>query len=271
MNKTIIRGGFGKIKRTTYKGKPAIVKKMKITNQEINVSFTLSKIGATTFKRNINPIIESILSTEKEAKIMMDCRRNLGDNIAEIYGYDKEKCEIYMKEYAGDLDKLKKINLPLENKYSITLDIINGLYTIHNLNFIHSDIKPKNILYDYDKKEERYVAYITDFGISRPKNSEVYGYSKAYSPSDDILTEKFDIYCLGKTLAEFFCNLDLSQITTLNYDNFNSFCNPKYFKNEEIYNLVRKCINKNPKDRPNLVHLILSFVQAYIFDIKLNI
>ena len=86
---------------------------------------TLSRIGGPTYKRYNNPFIDSILSKEYEAKTMMECRRDLGDNIIEIYGYDK-KCEIYMKKY-DDLDRLKNLSLELEDKYNIVLDIINGL------------------------------------------------------------------------------------------------------------------------------------------------
>ena len=42
-NKTIISGGFGKIKRTTYKGKPAIVKKLQILNPKLNISIHYQK------------------------------------------------------------------------------------------------------------------------------------------------------------------------------------------------------------------------------------
>ena len=207
-NKTIIRGGFGKIKETMYKGKPAIVKKIKIIVSD-NLSVYLSKIGATTRKRFSNPIIDSVLSTESEAKKMMDYRREVGDNIAEIYGYDKEKCEIYMKKYDGDINKLKH-SLKLEDKYNIVLDIINGLHAMHSMKLIHSDLKCSNVLYEYDKIEERYVAYITDFGVSGFINEYIYGCTPGFYPKyDDKLTEKFDIYSLGKTIVEFFCDLNL--------------------------------------------------------------
>ena len=90
MDKTIIRGGFGKIKRIEYKGKPAIVKKIKISNLELQKTFTLSKMGPKTKQENIITIFHSVISTEREAKIMLECRKDEDDNIAEIYGYDEK-------------------------------------------------------------------------------------------------------------------------------------------------------------------------------------
>ena len=162
-----------------------------------------------------------------------------------------------MKEYQGDLSQLKLFNIPLENKYNIVMDILHGLYVIHSNNFVHSDIKPTNILYEYDKNNERYRAYITDFGVSRKNNDEIYGYSKFYSPPSDIkLTYKFDMYCLGKTLAEFFCNLSNDEVKKLNYKNFNSICNIEYFQNKKMYNLVRNCLKENPEERTALLDFI---------------
>lgn len=258
MSKTIISGGCGKIKLIKYKGKPAIVKEIKINIPDLpkNLSVYISKIGATTKKRYSNPIIDSILSTEDEAKKMMDCRREVGDNIAEIYGYDKEKCEIYMKKYEGDLNNLKH-SINLEEKYNIVLDIINGLHAMHSMKLIHADLKCSNVLYEYDKTEERNVAYITDFGISGFINEDIRGYSPAYCPKfDDKLTEKYDIYCLGKTLSEFFCNLSISQLTNLNYGNFPKFCTPESFGSKDFCNIVRKSLEDDPEERPDLIDFI---------------
>ena len=266
MSKTVKSGGFGKIKRTTYNGKPCIVKKMKISLNP-NLSLTLTKIGQTTRKKYINPIIESIIMTEKEARNMIECRKYLGDNIAEIYGYNLEKCEIYMKEYDGDLSQLKKAKLPVSQKYFITLDILNGLEAIHRLNLVHSDLKPKNVLYEYNTKSGTYEAFITDFGLCGEKGGEIEGCTEDYSPLDDELTEKFDIYCLGKTLAEFFCDLNEWDIGKLNFDNFTSVCLKKFFQNEEMYNLVRNSLKKHPKDRPNLGDFYIAiFSSDILFD-----
>ena len=250
-------GGFGRIKEKMYKGKPAIVKKLKI-NVSDNLSLYLSKIGATTKKKYKNPIIESVLSTEDEAKKMIMCRREVGDNIAEVYGYNKEKCEIYMKKYDGDITNLKHL-LKLKDKYNIVLDIINGLHTMHSLNLVHSDLKCANVLYEYDKIEDRYVAYITDFGVSGYINECIYGSTEGFCPKyDSKLTVKFDIYSLGKTMVEFFCDLDpnSTQFDNLDYDNFPKYCHPKNFGNEDFYDVVRKSLKDYPEERPNLIDFV---------------
>ena len=66
---------------------------------------------------------------------------------------------------------------------SLASDIANGLYQIHQKNFIHRDLKPENILihenvlsdgtYPEDP-QERYVAKITDFGLSAEVHSNIF-------------------------------------------------------------------------------------------------
>ena len=51
------------------------------------------------------------------------------------------------------------------------------------------------VFYEYYKIRERFVAYITDFGLCGPVIGPFIGGSEAYSPpNDDKLTEKFDYF-----------------------------------------------------------------------------
>ena len=51
-------------------------------------------------------------------------------------------------------------------------DILSGLCMIHEKHYIHRDLKPDNILLNYDEgqgineKTKRYIAKIADFGLS---------------------------------------------------------------------------------------------------------
>ena len=50
--------------------------------------------------------------------------------------------------------------------FNIGLDICTGLAAIHDAGLFHSDMKPPNVLLDYDDRGQLYAA-ITDFGVTR--------------------------------------------------------------------------------------------------------
>lgn len=67
--------------------------------------------------------------------------------------------------------------LPLEERYSVCLDLIRGLSELHAAEIVHKDLKPENLLYCKDPTEEEEAGIlsnsskkvnikITDFGIS---------------------------------------------------------------------------------------------------------
>ena len=199
----------------------------------------------------------------KESKFLSKFKRQEGDNIAEIYGFDPKRNIIYMKLYEGNLNDRKIKELDIEDKLELANDIINGLDIIHSNGIVHSDLKCDNILYEYDKNEERYKAYITDFGLSNFEGEIIEGGTKIFAPkNEELLSVENDIYSLGKTFIELFYIKDNSEkeykiLSKLNYNNFPDYISIEDFGYYEgMFKLVRKCLRKKKEERPKLSDFI---------------
>lgn len=252
--KTIGEGGFGKAKITTWNGKKAVVKYLNV-NQDPSATLATCTINRT--------------EAQKEGRIMSIFKKC--DSIAEIYAVEGHA--IYMKYYPdGSLrDQLDKGNINKE-RYFMLDDIIAGLKQIHQLNFVHSDLKASNILCE---THERIRCFITDFGAAAKKGSQPVCYTPGFAPPDFFqkpLCFEDDIYSLGKLCIELFTGE--RDIGLIDYNNFESmvdpydFTNNKNAKNEtehyrlDLMELIHECLNPNSSERPSL-NDFFNFVSSY--------
>ena len=89
-------------------------------------------------------------------------------------------------------------------RLSIAHQVSSGMVKIHELNYIHRDIRPDNILID-----EKYVAKIGDMGIARELNSDTQtsiGFPP-YMPPEFFtgqVDQSLDIYTFGLTLNQMY-------------------------------------------------------------------
>ena len=134
--------------------------------------------------------------------------------------------KVMMPYHTSDLKKFNAIIPFLERlAYSdtIILQLLTGLYQLYERGVIHGDIKPENILidYEYDKEINKLISipqlYIADFGnsvqlsCSKEYRSAAFDevYTFIYRPPELLnnsmkYNEKADIWAMGITLLEYF-------------------------------------------------------------------
>ena len=151
---------------------------------------------------------------------------------------------------------------------TIMENVLQGLIIIHSMNLIHRDIKGANILLSEDG-----YAKLGDFGVGiRLIGGEEYRKSKKGSPywmSPQVVNNinydmKTDIWSLGITCAELsngeppFSNLNPKNVmekiakSPPTVDDIIE----KKDHTEEFYDFIKKCLEIDPKKRPNAKELI---------------
>ena len=65
----------------------------------------------------------------------------------------------------GNLAKILKQNLSVEQKEQLAIGLLNGIRHLHQHNIVHRDLKPSNIL--VIKRKNKIIPVITDFGLSK--------------------------------------------------------------------------------------------------------
>ncbi|CAG8517722.1 9159_t:CDS:2 [Gigaspora rosea] len=163
----------------------------------------------------------------------------------------------------GDLRKYMKKKFPLELKQELHVlqGIVNGLKSIHDLNYVHADIHPGNVVINVEMGELR--AYIIDFGESRPVSArpqEINENMPFMAPEvikGQGYTKTGDIYSLGMLMFEISFGhppfIDRKYDVHLALD----ICNglrpsfdpklPKFYAD-----LIVRCWNTDPSERPTI-------------------
>jgi TPR repeat protein len=88
--------------------------------------------------------------------------------------YDEEAGYFYLVTELirhGDLGAFLKTHrpLPIEQALTLGVGIAKGLSAIHEQGIVHRDLKPSNVL--MDRKDDRWVPKIADFGLARSTDS----------------------------------------------------------------------------------------------------
>ena len=245
---TVGKGGFGKAKKTTYKGKEAVVK---YVNTAGSPQATLATCTINRQDAKLEGEIQKLFSTKY---------------VAAVYGIEGHA--IYMKYYKdGSLRSQIDAGGADKRRYECALDITKGIKEIHRLNFVHSDIKASNVL--VIKSNDLLYCYISDFGGARLKGSKPIAHTPGFSPTNFFkkpLCFEDDIFSLGKLFLELFGKFKGNQIKNINYDNFFDYVNWKTFsknygesgdydKCNGLMKLVHECINEDSTKRPSLYDL----------------
>ena len=67
----------------------------------------------------------------------------------------------------GDLSVALSSVTPPQFFTNVSAGVANGIFYLHKMKYMHRDIKPGNVLLSGDPKSGKFVAKLTDFGLSR--------------------------------------------------------------------------------------------------------
>ncbi|KAM0869277.1 hypothetical protein ACQ4PT_040785 [Festuca glaucescens] len=197
-------GGFGTVYKGVLQNGEVAVKRLK-NNQTIDEKLFRREVNSllNVNHKNIVRFLGFCSNTEHKA-IKCDGSKEY------IYAEDRERILCFEYIDHGSLDKYvadELRGLPWDTRYLIIKGICEGLLYLHmKKHIIHMDLKPANILIDYNM-----VAKITDFGLSRMmENSQTksttrflsLGYTAPEYLDNGKMSVKSDVYSLGIIIIE---------------------------------------------------------------------
>ena len=279
--KTIGAGGQAKIRKYySNKFKKVVVEKVINVKKGGNASEIESLVG------NINLV--------KEAILLFRCDY---PNVVKIYDFIDNPVTIVMEYCAkGSLRSIldKKLYLPPLYKIFLIYSICDGLGYIHYEGIVHGDLKCDNILLSDEKKYfigNKYypIPKLADFGLSQISPNKVAGGTPGYIAPEVYkgsgLNFKTDIFALGMVMFEILSglrplpsDLDLAmqflamkippctkEVLKLAWENRDELFLPG-IKNDyydAFYTIMIKCIDDDPKKRPDILSLFLVVKELY--------
>ena len=234
------------------------------------------------------------ISLVKEAILLFRCDY---PNIVKIYDFIDDPITIIMEYCAkGSLRSIldKRIYLPPLYKIFLIYSICDGLGYIHYEGIVHGDLKCDNILLSDEKKYfigKKYypIPKLADFGLSQISPNKVAGGTPGYIAPEVYkgsgLNFKTDIFALGLVMFEILSglrplpsDLDLAmqflamkvppctkEVLRLAWENRDELFLPG-IKNDyydAFYTIMIKCIDDDPKKRPDILSLFLVVKELY--------
>ncbi|CAD8070349.1 unnamed protein product [Paramecium primaurelia] len=219
-------------------------------------------------------LIEKISIISQNKQNIIQNERDLMSNlnhpfIVKIqYAFESRRYLVFVLEYCSGgelfflLRKVKRMNE--EQAFFYFAEICLGMKHLHDKSIIYRDIKPENILIDFDGHVR-----IADFGLSKQLDQEI-AYSFCGSPeymAPEMLLKQghnlqLDLYCLGALLYELITGLP--PFYSRNTDEiYQRILNQKlsYPPQVQMSSLLKDLLNgllaKNPKNRIDRIETLL--------------
>ena len=153
--------------------------------KRLNLERAMGQSSLTMHDRNYYNMLESLIL---ELRVMMHpwflSHPNIVDLVAIFWEYEQnhgigqvsDARPVMVVELADET--FPTLNVAIETKtlseperFRVLEDVAEALTVIHGAKMIHGDIKPENIL--LFKRDDRYVAKVSDFGFSNPYREDV--------------------------------------------------------------------------------------------------
>ena len=210
--------------------------------------------------------------------IMNSLKQHNHENIIKFYGFfvDQNSCMNLVIERA--ITSFDKCYCEYDDTIncSILQDVIRGIEYIHQMNFVHLDIKPDNILIFETPKG--LVGKISDFGTTQFGKEGITADGTALYIAPECLNQnkystKSDIFSFGRTIEVVLGRYSKEKIQNIgnklmkiDYFNNNKIFNKDEINNyqpqllhsiERVNNLIQQCCIKEPEQR------IISYDEIY--------
>lgn len=271
---TIGKGGFGKCKvKFSKKFNRKVVEKKLCLESCFRASICKNDMLLGFFKdvfekENKKKYDQNHKVLKNEAKILKKLKFTRMKCCVEILDYIDNPPTIIMEFCeGGDLRKLiDSGNIQINDRIEIISQILEGLKKIHKAGIIHGDLKSLNIFLANKYEQNRMKSNIVklgDFGLSG--QNLIHGGTPGFMAPEIMKTGgsfESDIYSIGKVILEIITCLPLRNIVSINYNNLSNYIKyiPKFLGSDELVNIVKKCLNEDPKERPNAKELNKLFI-----------
>ncbi|CAI2169515.1 17792_t:CDS:2 [Funneliformis geosporum] len=232
----------------------------KVFHKPTNVTMAMKEIRLELDETKLNQILMELDILHKSQSTY----------IVDFYGaFFIESCVYYCMEYmdAGSLDKLYGEGVPENVLAKITIAMIKGLKFLKDeLNIIHRDVKPTNILVNRAGEVK-----ICDFGVSGQLQQSLakthIGCQKRiqHEKSSSSYTVQSDIWSLGLSMLELGTGKYPYPIPDKKIGMFAQLAAivngvppvlPADRFSAECLDFVAQCLNKNPQNRPTYAQLL---------------
>jgi eukaryotic-like serine/threonine-protein kinase len=170
----------------------------KVLDRALNAEKALKVISCS----NAQEIIDNL----NEAQVLYQCRHKhiVNVNEANVYQINNQPhlCIDMELVNGGSVEEiLNKRYLSVVESIRILINVLHGLEHAHNMDYLHRDIKPGNILVDNT------CAKVSDFGLAYElkgnSSAPCFGYISHFAPEsfqNNTMTKQTDVYAAGVTL-----------------------------------------------------------------------
>ena len=258
------KGSFGEVRQITHQGQKLAIKRITIQktanhNSEYNLAMHEIEILKKLSKKSSNFF-----------PIFYGCGENLTRTSSEIFVIQ----EILYSDLTKKNSEALINNIPAKSRLHLYLELAEGLSTMHSLNYVHSDMKPENIMMTIAPSPNFSNLHfkIIDFGMTDLTSKYVMGGSPVFnSPekinSDDFNDKGHDVWAFGLTVAaiesrftylfsgvpnECFERRFSQQCGNMILTKVGKVMNEVFGNGTTFTRLVKRCLSYDKRDRPSM-------------------
>jgi serine/threonine protein kinase len=284
-NNIIGEGTFGTVFSVSYNNIDFAIKYIKDDKVYYQDSIFITTLSKQNNNETLHVVSNDVFVNLKSnnqyliKELIISYNLNICPNIVSFYGFLIDDGNLFII-ISREITSVYDIMFKLSNNDRIILakkvvhDIANALVCIHNLDIVHQDIKPENILVDKNG-----VYKISDFGLASftcehmdKSGTPLFMPPEVIIPTETILckiiyntnsnqTSKFDIWSLGITIINILTNQFLFNgkykgcgniqidIPTVPFILNELLEHKKLIKDHHLINLLKGMLNNNINDR----------------------